>query len=375
MLTTNTIQERKQLQVAIIGGGSWGTAISRIVAKNAEKYSIFSSSVYMWIRNELYKDEELKEYMNREHENPKYLPGIKLPTNLIVISDFSLLHMADLIIFAVPHQFLENVLTQLKGRLSPKAHGISLVKGLGIRDGSPFLFSNVIHEELGIPCSILSGANVALNIARNEFSETTIGYPVDNVEIASVWQRLFDDATFKVNCLPDIKGIEICGALKNVIALGAGFCDGMKLGSNTKAAIIRIGFEEMRFFASYFFSPIFYETFFDSAGYPDVITTCFGGRNVKCAEAFIQSENCKDWSVLEASMLNGQKLQGPLTCSDVYKVICHHHLEKKMPFFVTVYEISFNRLNPQELIGRFTTETLRSIHYVGDCTPLRQTLR
>jgi glycerol-3-phosphate dehydrogenase (NAD+) len=95
---------------------------------------------------------------------------------------------------------------------------------------------------------------------------------------------------------------------------------------------------------------------------------------VKCAEAFIQSENCRDWSVLEASMLNGQKLQGPLTCSDVYKVICHHHLEKKMPFFVTVYEISFNRLNPQELIGRFTTETLRSIHYVGDCTPLRQTL-
>lgn len=122
-----------------------------------------------------------------------------------------------------------------------------------------------------------------------------------------------------VSCVKDTVGVEICGALKNVVALAAGFCDGLGYGTNTKAAIIRLGMMEMKRFAHTFFHDIKDETFWDSAGMADLITTCFGGRNRKCAEAFVKTG--KPFAKLEEEMLNGQKLQGTLTARDVFEFL------------------------------------------------------
>jgi glycerol-3-phosphate dehydrogenase (NAD+) len=108
-----------------------------------------------------------------------------------------------------------------------------------------------------------------------------------------------------------VAGVELCGALKNVVALGAGFCDGLGFGGNTKAAIIRIGLKETIKFAKMFFDGVKDDTFLESCGLADLVTTCFGGRNRKCAEAFAKKEG--DWEELEKAMLNGQKLQGTIT--------------------------------------------------------------
>ena len=143
----------------------------------------------------------------------------------------------------------------------------------------------------GMDVSVLMGANVANEVARDDFCESTVGY-ADKAN-GEVFQRLLDCKTFRVGSINDVAGVELCGALKNVVALGAGFCDGLGFGGNTKAAIIRIGLKETIKFAKMFFNGVQDETFLESCGLADLVTTCFGGRNRKCAEAYAKKEG--DW--------------------------------------------------------------------------------
>merc|ERR1712159_684168 len=150
--------------------------------------------------------------------------------------------------------------------------------------------------------------------------------------------NLFDCQTFRVNAVDDIAGVELCGALKNVVALGAGFCDGLCYGSNTKAAIIRIGLEEMTAFIRHFPPGVKDGTFLESCGVADLITTCFGGRNRKCAEAFVRGKGSKSWETIEKELLGGQKLQGTLTAQEIYPVMQSHKLCEQLPLFTTIYQ-------------------------------------
>ena len=125
--------------------------------------------------------------------------------------------------------------------------------------------------------SVLMGANVANEVAKGDFAEATIGAP--NAEEGAKWCKLFNTPDFSVTSVPDVAGAELCGALKNVVALGAGFSDGLGFGGNTKAAIIRIGLKEMQKFCSEFYGDrkILQDTFLESCGVADLVTTCFGG--------------------------------------------------------------------------------------------------
>ena len=141
---------------------------------------------------------------------------------------------------------------------------------------------------------------------------------------------------------------QLCGALKNVVALGAGFCDGLGFGGNTKAAIIRIGLKETAKFAKMFFKGVKDDTFMESCGLADLVTTCFGGRNRKCAEAFAKKEG--DWDALEQKMLNGQKLQGTITAKDVMVVLRSKGLVEEFPLFSRIHEIAFEGKPAETLI-------------------------
>lgn len=158
---------------------------------------------------------------------------------------------------------------------------------------------------LQIPCAVLMGANLANEVADEKFCETTIG--VKDKKMAPILRDLFQTPNFRVVVSDDVDAVEICGALKNIVACGAGFVDGLGLGDNTKAAVIRLGLMEMIKFVDVFYPGSKLATFFESCGVADLITTCYGGRNRKCSEAFVKTG--KSIADLEKEMLNGQKLQ------------------------------------------------------------------
>jgi len=325
-------------KVCIIGSGNWGSAIAKIVGRNVLDRELFDDEVTMWVYQEQVDGKNLTDIINTEHENVKYLPGVKFTDN--VVADPDLTHAvqgASLLIFVLPHQFLNRICPQMVG-MAKNCRAVSLIKGIEFEGGGPVLISNMIKENMnGMDVSVLMGANVANEVAQDEFCESTVGYK--NKANGEVWQQLFDCPTFRIGTIGDVAGVELCGALKNVVALGAGFCDGLGLGGNTKAAIIRIGLKETAKFAKMFFSGVQDETFMESCGLADLVTTCFGGRNRKCAEAFAKGEGT--WDEIEERLLNGQKLQGTITSKDVSTVLKTKKMEAEFPLFTRIFEIAF----------------------------------
>lgn len=227
---------KKKSRLAIIGSGNWGSAIAKIAGKNVSKHSdLFEEEVKMYVYEEEIQGRKLTQIINEEHENVKYLPGIKLPTNIkATASATEAATGADLLIFVLPHQFIESVCKELRGKVSPDAHAISMIKGVEVKNGNIRIFADVIEEILGCRCAALSGANIANEVAEDKFSETTIGYRPGDLATAERFLKVFDTPTFRVGMVEDVAGVSLCGALKNVVAIAAGFTDGLGWGSNAK---------------------------------------------------------------------------------------------------------------------------------------------
>ncbi|XP_031117667.1 glycerol-3-phosphate dehydrogenase [NAD(+)] isoform X1 [Ipomoea triloba] len=338
-------------RVTVVGSGNWGSVAAKLIASNTLKLNSFHDEVRMWVFEEvLPTGEKLSEVINKTNENVKYLPGIQLGKN--VIADPDLEHAArdaNMLVFVTPHQFMEGICKKLVGKIRKDAEAISLIKGMEVKMEGPCMISTLITEQLGINCCVLMGANIANEIAVEKFSEATVGYR-ENKEIAQKWVQLFNTPYFMVSAVQDVEGVELCGTLKNVVALAAGFVDGLEMGNNTKAAIMRIGLREMKAFSKLLFPSVKESTFFESCGVADVITTCLGGRNRKCADAFAKNGGKRSFDELEAEMLQGQKLQGVSTAKEVYEVLRYRGWLELFPLFSTVHEICTGRLPPSAIV-------------------------
>ncbi|RHN45094.1 putative glycerol-3-phosphate dehydrogenase (NAD(+)) [Medicago truncatula] len=254
---------------------------------------------------------------------------------------------ANMLVFVTPHQFMEGICKRLDGKIRTDAEGISLVKGMEVKKEGASMISTLISNQLKINCSVLMGANIANEIAMQKFSEATIGYR-ENKEAAERWVQLFNTPYFNVTS--DVEGVEMCGTLKNIVAIAAGFIDGLEMGNNTKSAIMRIGLKEMMAFSKLLFPSVKYSTFFESCGVADLITTCMGGRNRKVAAAYARNGGKRSFDELEAELLKGQKLQGVLTAKEVYEVLTARGWVERFPLFTTVYEISSGLLPPSAIV-------------------------
>ncbi|XP_065837726.1 glycerol-3-phosphate dehydrogenase [NAD(+)], cytoplasmic-like isoform X2 [Oscarella lobularis] len=338
----------KKYSVCIVGSGNWGSAIARIIGENVKKSDLFEERVAMWVFEEMIGDRKLTDVINNDHENVKYLPGFKIPENVVAIPDAAkAAEGANIFIFVLPHQFVEGVCKQIKGHVTKDALAISLIKGVDSKGTGLVLTSSVIEEALGISeCCVLMGANLANEVAAENFCEATIGYK--NAEHGKILQTLFHTSYFRIAICSDCQTVELCGALKNVVAVGAGICDGLGYGGNTKAAVIRIGLKEMVSFAKEFFGGGHDATFLESCGVADLVTTCYGGRNRKVAEALAKTR--KSIEQLEAELLNGQKVQGPPTSIEVYKLLQTKGTVDQYPLFSTVYRICYEGLPPEDLV-------------------------
>ncbi|XP_074082043.1 glycerol-3-phosphate dehydrogenase [NAD(+)], cytoplasmic [Macrotis lagotis] len=326
-------------KVCIVGSGNWGSAIAKIVGSNVAQLAQFDSQVTMWVFEEEISGQKLTEIINTKHENVKYLPGHKLPPNVVAVPDvIRAAADADILIFVVPHQFIGKICDQLKGHLKGNTIGVSLIKGVDEGPDGLKLISEVIQERLGIPISVLMGANIANEVAEEKFCETTIG--CKDPAQGQLLKELLQTPNFRITVVPEVDTVEICGALKNVVAVGAGFCDGLGFGDNTKAAVIRLGLMEMIAFAKLFCKgSVSSATFLESCGVADLITTCYGGRNRKVAEAFARTG--KSIEQLEKELLNGQKLQGPQTARELHSILKHKGLVDKFPLFMAVYQVCY----------------------------------
>jgi len=383
----------KKHKVAVIGSGNWGTTIAKIVAENTAIHpELFEKNVEMWVFEEKYQlpkdsphassdiassEQPLSKLINHFHENVKYLPDIKLPENLHANSDIKdAVKDSTILIFNLPHQFIDKTCDDLVGNVASYARGISCIKGVSVSESGISLFSDVIAQRLNIYCGALSGANVALEVAKEKFCETTIAYDPPRIDLGSteesssgkqsldlkrlpgeyplidgsILKQLFHRPYFHVRVTSDVTATSLAGALKNIVALAAGFVIGMGWGDNAKAAIMRVGLLEMIKFAKRFFpGKGVKETTFteESAGVADLITSCSSGRNFRCAK--MATEEGKNVQEIERRELNGQILQGVGTSEEVYKFLHARKLEKEFPLFTAVHQIVQGHKMPQDL--------------------------
>ncbi|AWO95873.1 Glycerol-3-phosphate dehydrogenase [Scophthalmus maximus] len=181
------------------------------------------------------------------------------------------------------------------------------------------------------------------------FNKMLFAIGAKNEANGRIFKELLQTPNFRITVVAESDTVELCGALKNIVAVGAGFCDGLGFGDNTKAAVIRLGLMEMVAFAKLFCKDqVSSSTFLESCGVADLITTCYGGRNRKVAEAFVKTS--KSIVELEAEMLNGQKLQGPQTSAEVYRILQKKDIVNEFPLFVAVYQICFEGKEVKEFI-------------------------
>lgn len=309
------------LNLLKLGAGNWGTAVASKLgaklqsskdARNEFSY-VYDDTISLWVFDEQISGNiifnkwcevsssstnttSLVDIINDTHENVKYLKGIKLTSNIRATSNLTSACDADVLVFVVPHEFLHQTLAKMKGHCKDTAVIISLTKGLHVTDAGPELITDIIARELGLKSiAVLMGANCAAEVAANYHCEATVAS--SDPKIANMVKYLFEDDRFRCRTSTDTATVELCGALKNIVAIGAGFCDALGYGCSSKAAIVRQGLYEIGSFCKLFYSTYDESVLLESCGVADLVATAFGGRNRRVSEEFarrIRGDNDKE---------------------------------------------------------------------------------
>ncbi|MBA6413441.1 NAD(P)H-dependent glycerol-3-phosphate dehydrogenase [Parahaliea sp. F7430] len=307
-----------KLKVGLLGGGSWGTTVASLVARNAP--------ITLWARNpDTVRD------INENQRNSKYLGDAQLPPKLRASHDIhETVADADVLVMAIPSQNFRAVLKEVKKHLRPWVPIISLTKGLEL--DTRMRMTEIINQVLpGHPVGVLTGPNLAREIMDGQAAASVLAM-ADKV-ILSELQKIFKSGLFRVYTNDDVLGCEIAGVLKNIIAIAVGMGDGQGAGDNTRAALITRGLAEItRLGVAMGGRP---ETFAGLAGMGDMIATCTSpqsrnrhvgielgkGRSMEeiSAEMFMVAEGAKSAPAVMA-LAREYQVEMPIA-EDVYKVI------------------------------------------------------
>jgi glycerol-3-phosphate dehydrogenase (NAD(P)+) len=307
----------KKLRIALLGGGSWGTTVASLTARNCP--------TTMWAR-----DAKSVEEINQHHRNEKYLPNAKLnPALKATTSIKDAVKDADVIIMGIPSHSFRHVLEEAAPHIRAWVPIVSLTKGL--EQGTRMRMTQIIETTLpGHPAGILTGPNLAREIIAGQAAAAVIAM-VDTT-IATALQKVFRSGLFRVYTNDDVIGCELGGALKNVIAISAGMGDGMGAGDNTRSAVITRGLAELTRLGMVMGGKA--TTFAGLAGMGDLIATCISplSRN-----RFVGVELGKG-RTLEA-IINDMSMvaEGVKTCSVVMELAQEYGID--MPISQEVYRV------------------------------------
>lgn len=245
-------------KIGVIGAGSWGIALASLLHKNGSEVTVWS----------IIKEEV--DMLNAEHEHKEKLPGVRLPEDMIFTTDLSAaVKGMNLLVLAVPSPYIRSTAHSLKELVEKDQIIVNVAKG--IEEKTLMTLSEIIEEE--VPQSrvaVLSGPSHAEEVGRG--LPTTIVVGAKDKQTAEYIQNIFMNEVFRVYISPDILGIELGAALKNVVALAAGVADGLGYGDNTKAALITRGIAEIARLGTAMGGK--FETFCGLSGIGDLIVTC-----------------------------------------------------------------------------------------------------
>jgi glycerol-3-phosphate dehydrogenase (NAD(P)+) len=307
--------------ISIIGDGAMSSVCSMLLCEKG-------LSVRMWG----YDANQLAQ-IQEKRENFKFLPGYKLPDSLEFQADDSqIMKNADLIVSAIPCQFMRPVWKRLAQHVNPKIPIVSVAKG--IENETLLRPSQIIHDVIGekIKVVVLSGPTIAEEIAKKLPATATAASKDER--LAGAVQETFNTAYFRVYRNSDIVGVELAGAMKNVIAIAAGIVDGIKIGDNAKAALLCRGLAEITRLGVALGAKE--QTFSGLSGLGDLVTTCISpmGRNRSLGQRIGKGSSVKD-----AIAATNSVVEGIATCKSVVDLAKKYSIN--MPITESVYQILF----------------------------------
>jgi glycerol-3-phosphate dehydrogenase (NAD(P)+) len=245
------------MKAAVIGDGGWGTALAMVLDRNGHETTVWGPFP------------EYLEDIRAAGENTTYLPGVAVPGSIRWTSDrAAAVKEADLVVLVVPSRFYKPVVESFRPYIAETSLIVSATKGLD--EQTHERMSSVAEGVLGRPVAVLSGPSHAEEVARG--IPCAVAIAADDPDVAGQIQRLFVNETFRVYTLDDVVGVELGGALKNVIAIAAGIGDGMGFGDNTKAALMTRGIAEITRLGVALGASA--ETFSGLSGIGDLMVTC-----------------------------------------------------------------------------------------------------
>jgi len=331
----------RTFSIGVIGGGGWGTALAHLLCGQGHR-------VVQWVF-----EADLAARMRETHVNDVYLPGIRLPESLVITTDLGeAVADKEILLSVVPTQFLRPVLRQLDGLLHGSPYLVSATKG--IENDTLMLISEILTEELpGMPperCAYLSGPSFAREVASGLPTAVTVASLSETT--AKTVQGAFTAPYMRVYTSPDVVGVELGGAVKNVIAIATGACDGLGLGANTIAALITRGQAEVAALGTAMgASPL---TFLGLAGIGDLVLTCTGdlSRNRTVGKRLGRGESLR-------SILKEMKMvaEGVRTTRSVYHLA--QRLGVSMPICGEVYHALYEGGDLRGAVDRLMVRELK----------------
>lgn len=323
-------------KTAILGAGSWGTALAALWGQDGRK-------IFLWGRNA-----ESIARVQQTRENSDYLPGLKLPKSIRATAEISECADADLIVFVTPSTFLREIATALRAVLKEDRQAVLMSCTKGIEHGTGMRMSQVLSEIFpGHTVAVLSGPNLAVEVARNLPTATVIGCADESC--AQELQDFLGSSRFRIYTSDEVTGIELGGSLKNVFALPAGVSDGFGLGDNSKAALVTRSLAELLRLGTAMGGSA--RTFYGLSGAGDLIATCFSqhSRNRRVGEQIGRGQSLKE-------VLAGTKMiaEGIPTAKSAYQ--CARSLNIDTPIIDQVYAVLYESKTPvqglKELLSR-----------------------
>ncbi len=339
-MSAKTAEGSSPLRIGVLGAGSWGTALADLLATKGRR-------VDLWAR-----EAEVVHQINHERENRIFLPGFRLAEGLSASGDLAAVASGkDLLLVVIPSHALRQTMRALSGLIAPHTDVVSAAKG--IETDTLCTLSQVLEQTLGLGperIGVLSGPSFAVEVARR--FPTAVAVASQNPDLARRVQETFATPVFRVYTSDDVIGVELGGAVKNVIAIAAGMIDGLGMGLNTRAALITRGMTEIRRLGKRLGANP--RTFTGLAGYGDLILTCTGdlSRNHTLGRRIAAGRKLSELLAETRSVAEG-----------VHTARAVHQLSAKlgveMPICRQVYRILYEDLPPRVALAELMTRNLK----------------